>query len=149
VNDQTQLEKIILQDYILVTAKSTGFKVIPLFFSVPVQSPINNFNVLMTNTTSSWQSRAHFVANALKPPSWIINNGDLHHVISNLSNLLFHILYIGSNDIIIKDRSGLSITHTSSTSLKTPQTNFILNNILYVLSMKNNIILISQFCTLI
>ena len=47
---------------------------------------------------------------------------------------------------MIGDGSGLSITHTGSTSLKTPQTTFKLNNVLCVPRIKKNLISISQFC---
>ena len=50
----------------------------------------------------------------------------------------------GSNDIMIGDGSGLSITHTGSSSL---QNTFQLNNVLCVPAMKKNLISISQFCT--
>ena len=48
---------------------------------------------------------------------------------------------------MIGDGSSLPITHTGSTSFTTHNTSFKLDNILYVLSMRKNLISISQFCT--
>ena len=47
---------------------------------------------------------------------------------------------------MIGDGSGLPITHTGSTSLNTPYHSFTLSNVLYVPTMKRNLISISQFC---
>lgn len=119
----------------------------PSFRIIPVQSPTNKSNASMTNPNSPWQPRAHFAVNAPNTPSWLLDSGASHHVTSDLSNLSLHAPYTGSNDIMIGDGSGLSITHTGSTSLKTPHTAFTLNNVLCVPSMKKNLISISQFCT--
>ena len=48
---------------------------------------------------------------------------------------------------MIGDGTGLSITHTGSTSLITPTTSFTLNDVLCVPNMEKNLISISQFCT--
>ncbi|RVX16414.1 Retrovirus-related Pol polyprotein from transposon RE2 [Vitis vinifera] len=58
-----------------------------------------------------------------------------------------HTPYNGSDDIMIGDGSGLSITHTGSSSLHTTHNTFKLNNVLYVPTMKKNLISISQFGT--
>ena len=58
-----------------------------------------------------------------------------------------HTPYTRSDDIIIGDGSGLSITHTGSSSLQTNHNTFQLNNVLCVPAMKKNLISISQFCT--
>ena len=58
-----------------------------------------------------------------------------------------HTPYNGSDDIMIGDGSGLSITHTGSSSLHTTHNIFKLNNVLYVPTMKKNLISISQFGT--
>lgn len=76
-----------------------------------------------------------------------MDSGASHHVTFDLSNLSLHAPYTSADDIMIGDGSGLSITHTGSTSLKTPHTTLTLNNVLCVPSMKKNLISISQFCT--
>ena len=58
-----------------------------------------------------------------------------------------HAPYTGSDEIMTGDGSGLSITHTGSSSLKTSYNTFQLNNVLCVPNMKKNLISISQFCT--
>jgi hypothetical protein len=79
-------------------------------------------------------------------PTWLLDNGALHHVTSDLSNPSLHTPYTGSNDIMIGDGSGIPITHTSSTSLpKHSHNSFQLNNVLCIPEMKKNLISISQF----
>lgn len=48
-------------------------------------------------------------------PTWLLDSGALHHVTSDFSNPSLHPPCTGSNDIIIRDGSGIPITHTSST----------------------------------
>ena len=48
---------------------------------------------------------------------------------------------------MIGDGSGLSITHIYSSFLHTPHNTFKLNNVLYVLAMKKNLMSISQIFT--
>ena len=54
-----------------------------------------------------------------------------------------HQPYEGPNDIHISDSSGLKITHASSVSFSP---SFNLSNVLYVPSIKQNLILVSKFC---
>jgi len=49
---------------------------------------------------------------------------------------------------MIDDGTCLSISHTSSVSIPTTTTTFTLDNVLYVLTMKKNLISISQFCAI-
>ena len=60
-----------------------------------------------------------------------------------MSNLSIHQPYEGPDDIHIDDGSGLSITHTGSTSVLP---SFTLSNILCVPSIKQNIIFVAKFC---
>ncbi|KAL5747359.1 hypothetical protein ACOSQ2_024656 [Xanthoceras sorbifolium] len=119
-------------------------------------SPTNPGRPLMaTNSGSSkpnisaipWQPQAHYVANnALNNPAWLLDSGASHHVTTDLSNLSLYAPYIGSNDVMIGDGTGLSITHTNSISLPTFTKTFTLNDVLCIPTMKKNLISISQFC---
>ncbi|KAL6321984.1 hypothetical protein AAG906_035903 [Vitis piasezkii] len=77
----------------------------PSFQLVPVQS----------STTSA------------RPPA---NFGASHHVTTDLNNLSLHAQYIGSNDVMIGDGTGLLISHTGSASLPSSTTTFTLNDVL-------------------
>ena len=101
----------------------------------------------MATSTTPWQPRAHFAANNFSNnPPWLLDSGASHHVTTDLSNLSLHTPYTGYDDIMIGDGTSLPISHTGSTSLKTPSTTFTLNNVLSVPNMKKKLISISQFC---
>ncbi|XP_059638869.1 uncharacterized protein LOC132281155 [Cornus florida] len=85
----------------------------------------------MINYLTPCQPQAQFaVNNSSNTQTWLLDNGASHHVTANLNNLSLHTPYTSSDDIMIGDGTGLPITHTSSTSLKTPSTTFTLNNVL-------------------
>ena len=98
-------------------------------------------------SATPWQPRAHYASNTPNHTSWLIDGGASHHATTNLHNLSMHTPYNGSDDIMIGDGSGLSITHIGSSSLHTTHNTFKLNNVLCVPTMKKNLISISQFCT--
>ena len=79
-------------------------------------------------------------------PNWVLDFGASHHISNDLQNLSLHSDYAGPDDIIIGDGKGLEITHTGSTTLPTALKLLQLNNILCVLTVKKNLISISQFC---
>ena len=118
-----------------------------------------SFRLVLINTSTSisptsnkpsatpWQPRAHYASNTPSHTSWLLDNGASHYVTIDLHNLSMHTPYNGLDDIMISDGSGLSITHTGSSSFHTPHNTFKLNNVLYVPAMKKNLISISQFCT--
>ena len=98
-------------------------------------------------SATPWQPRAHYASNTPNHTSWLIDGGASHHATTDLHNLSMHTPYNGSDDIMIGDGSGLSITHIGSFSLHTTHNTFKLNNVLCVPTMKKNLISISQFCT--
>ncbi|KAI4318276.1 hypothetical protein L6164_026065 [Bauhinia variegata] len=100
-----------------------------------------------THSATPWQPRAIYASNTPNQTSWLLDSGASHHVTADLQNLSMHAPYNGSNDIMIGDGSGFSITHTSSSSLHTTHNTFKLNNVLCVPAMNKNLISISQFCT--
>ncbi|KAI4347884.1 hypothetical protein L6164_008660 [Bauhinia variegata] len=78
--------------------------------------------------------------------AWLLDTSASHHVTTDLNNLFMHNPYDGSDDIVIGDGSALPIIHTGSTTLSTPSYDFSLQNVLFVPTMKKNLISISQFC---
>lgn len=115
----------------------------PSFRLVPITSSTASNS---SQPFTLWQLQAHIATNSTPTPSWLLDSSASHHVTADLSNLSLHSPYTGHDDIMIGDGSNLPITHTGSTSLKTPQNNFTLTNVLCVPSMKKNLISISQFC---
>jgi hypothetical protein len=119
----------------------------PSFRLVPVNSPRNSSPASHTPSATPWQPRANYASNAPRPTSWLLDSGASHHVTADLDNLSMHTPYTGSDDIMIGDGSGLSITHTGSSSLHTSHNTFTLNDVLCVPAMQKNLISISKFCT--
>ncbi|KAK9200192.1 hypothetical protein WN944_015388 [Citrus x changshan-huyou] len=118
----------------------------PSFQLVPIQSSIASAPPT-TNSTTHWQPRAHYAANTTtNKSSWLLDSGASHHITTDLNNLSLHAPYTGSDDVMIGDGTGLSISHTGSASLPTRTTTFTLNDVLCVPAMKKNLISISQFC---
>ena len=113
-------------------------KTCPYFRLVPVQ-PFNTSNATVPTSKSPRQPQAYSAATASNNPILLLDSGASHHVTSKLSNLPLHEPYTGSDNIMIGDGTGLSITHTGSTSLKTPHTTFTLSNVLCVPSMKKKL----------
>lgn len=91
--------------------------------------------------STPWQPRANHVVlgNNITPTS-LLDNGASHHIMSHLSNLSFHSLYQGSNDVMIDDGLALHITHTSSTTIPTSSRTFSLQNVLCAPSMKRTFV---------
>ncbi|KAI9178326.1 hypothetical protein LWI28_025174 [Acer negundo] len=100
-----------------------------------------------TGSRPQWQPRANFATPNSSTPEWLLDSSALHHVTAYLNNLSLHSPYDGSDDIMIGDGSGLSITHSGSTHLPTNNSSFILSNVLCVPNMKQNLISVSKFCT--
>ena len=107
----------------------------PSFRLVPVNSPRNSSPASHTPSATPWQPRANYASNAPRPTSWLLDSGASHHVTADLDNLSMHTPYTGSDDIMIGDGSGLSITHTGSSSLHTSHNTFTLNDVLCVPAM--------------
>ena len=88
----------------------------------------------------------HITTGVGSPSNWLMDSGASHHVTSDLNNLSLHQPYEGPDDIVIGDGTGLSITHTGSSTLTSPSTTFNLSNVLCVPTMQQNLISVSQFC---
>ena len=85
-------------------------------------------------------------ASSYNPNNWILDSGATHHLMTDLSNLSLHQPYTGGEEVTIADGSGLSISHTCSTSLKTLSRSFTLNDILYVPNLHKNFISVYRLC---
>ena len=75
--------------------------------------------------------------------NWVIDSGASQHITSDLQNLSIHSEYGGTDDVIIGDGNGISITHTDSTNLITENSNFMLGNVLCAPSIHKNLIFVS------
>lgn len=93
------------------------------------------------HATSAYSSGA---STTPAPSPWLLDSSATNHVVSNLSDLQYHQLYDGPDDVVLGNNSTLGISHTGFTSI-TPS--FSLSNVLCVPSMSKNIISVSQFCT--
>lgn len=71
-----------------------------------------------------------------------MNSSASNHVTNELENLSISSTYEGHDDIIVDDRNSLPITHIGSTI--PPLTHYIYNGLCFQ-SMKNNLILVSNF----
>ncbi|KAK2972860.1 hypothetical protein RJ640_028388 [Escallonia rubra] len=79
-------------------------------------------------------------------PSWLFDTGASHHVTSDTANLHTYSDYGGPDEIHISDGSGLHISHIGHAKLRTPHTNFALNDVLCVPSINRNLISVAKFC---
>ncbi|KAJ0047753.1 hypothetical protein Pint_17090 [Pistacia integerrima] len=77
--------------------------------------------------------------------NWVLDFGATHHITSDLQNLSMHSDYAGNDDIIVGNSTGISISHSGSSTLTTPTTTITLNNILCA-PIKKNLVSVSQFC---
>ncbi|KAK0599109.1 hypothetical protein LWI29_002433 [Acer saccharum] len=110
-------------------------------------SPVSaNPRQQVTNSRTQWQPRAHFATPNSSTPDWLLDSGASHHVTSDLQNMSLHSPYTGSDDIMIGDGSGLTITHTGSLKLPVKNSSFLLSDVLCVPNMKQNLISVSKFC---
>jgi hypothetical protein len=114
---------------------------------IPIQSSNKTSTPHSSNSSTPWHPRAHFATNvASNNSTWLLNSGASHNVTANLNHLSLHAPYTGSDDVMIEDGTGLSITHTGLTSLLTNNSTFKLNDVLCVPDIKTNLISIYQFC---
>ena len=123
----------------------------PSFKFIPQKAVHSNGS---TNTTS-WQPQVHLAAstatntpatNSTSTSSWLLDSGASHHIIADLNNLSLHTPYTGGDDVMIRDGTGLHITHTGSSTLLSGSSVFNLRNILCVPDIKKNLLSIYQFC---
>lgn len=91
--------------------------------------------------------RAHLAHFCCPSSHWLLDSGASHHITNDLSNLSLHYPYDGTEDIVIGNGTGISITHIGSLTLSTISFKpIILHNILCAPTMSHNILSISQLC---
>ncbi|XP_013617128.1 PREDICTED: uncharacterized protein LOC106323577 [Brassica oleracea var. oleracea] len=101
----------------------------------------------MVPPSTSWQPRANAAqASLYNPNEWLLDSGATHLLTSDLNNLAIHQAYTGGEEVAIADGSGLSITHTGSTSILTPTITLKLQDILCVPSVNKNLISVYRLC---
>lgn len=81
----------------------------------------------------------------LDSSQWLVNSGASHHITNILNNPAIHAPYDGTEELIIGDGTGLSISHVSFIKFSR-SSSLILNNVLCIHSMSKSIIYISQLC---
>lgn len=74
---------------------------------------------------------------------WILDSGASHHVTNDIANLSLHAPYDGTEELLVGDGTGLSITHIGSIEFSN---SIVLNNVLVVPTITKNIISLSQLC---
>ena len=107
--------------------------------------PLAPTNPWQPRPSTTWHTQAHVATDDSTSSNWLLDSEASHHVSVDLKNLVFHKQYNGTDDIVIGDGTGLSISHIGSTTLSIPSHTFTLPNALCVPTMKRNLISISQF----
>jgi hypothetical protein len=66
----------------------------------------------------------------LEEEDWLPDSGANNHITENLENLSINQPYNGNDAVLVGNGGGLSITHTGSTSFKTPKATLHLKNVM-------------------
>jgi len=77
---------------------------------------------------------------------WLAYSGSNNHITTILENLSINQPYNGTKAVTVGNSSGLSITHTGSTSFKTPNIVLHFKNVLYCPQASANLLSIQNFC---
>ncbi|PON75187.1 hypothetical protein PanWU01x14_045390 [Parasponia andersonii] len=98
------------QNPTLVIAKHVVFKDPPLNTALHITSSTLNIHYINDHNDHAPPHHGNSVPimpETTNSPAWLLDSGASYHVTSNLSNLSLHTPYIGSNDVMIVDGSGL------------------------------------------
>ena len=76
---------------------------------------------------------------------WLIDSAASHNITSKVSNLQLHSEYDGTDEVLIGDGTGLTITHSGSLTLPFPKRSFNLQDTLCVPSINQNLISVHHF----
>ena len=72
--------------------------------------------------------------------NWLLDSAASHNISGDLSNLSIHSEYDGTNEVILGDGSGLTVSHIGSLALHSPHRTFTLRDTLCVLNIYKNLI---------
>lgn len=96
--------------------------------------------------STSTSGAANFVGKSLaKDKKWLVDSGASHNITSDLSNLSIHSEYDGTDEVVIGDGKGLSVTYVGSLGLFYPSRSFHITNTLCVPEMHKNLISVHHF----
>lgn len=94
----------------------------------------------MSSAFRLWQPQANLAsASQCSTNNWVLDSGATHHITSNLNNCVLYQPYLGGDEVLIGDGSGLAISHTGSTILPSNTRNLSLNKVLYVPNIHKNL----------
>lgn len=66
----------------------------------------------------------------VKEKNWLLDSAASHNITGDLFNLSIHSKYDGTDEVILSDGSGLSVSHIGSLALHFPHYTFILRDTL-------------------
>jgi hypothetical protein len=76
---------------------------------------------------------------------WLMDYAASHNITGDLNNLLIHSEYDGTDEVVLGDGSGLTVSHIGSLTLKSKHKNFILKDTLCVPDIFKNLIYVHHF----
>lgn len=97
--------------------------------------------------SQTWNPRANVAMMNGDSSTWLLDSGASHHMTYDIANLSLHTPYNGGDDVILRDGSGLNISHTGSLTLPSLKHPFFIYNVLYVPALDKNLISVFQLCT--
>ncbi|CAJ2666261.1 unnamed protein product [Trifolium pratense] len=93
-----------------------------------------------SSPSTTGQAQAHTATAGTSSPGFLLDSGATHHVTNDLTNLALHHPYTGPDSLFMGNGSGLNISHSGTLLIN----DLSLSNALYVPSMKQQIISVSQ-----
>ena len=75
-----------------------------------------------------------------KDKTWLMDSAAFHNITGDLANLSIHSEYDGTDEVILGDGSGLTVSHIGSLESHSPNHTFILSDTLCVPNLSKNLI---------
>lgn len=118
-------------------------------YTFPGSTPSNAPRRPTGPTGPSGQAQAYLAApDSNSTQSWYPDSGATHHVTNDAANMTEHVTLTGSEEILMGNGQGLSITSVGSKSFPSPyhpNTFLHLKNLLHVPSITKNLVSVSKF----